>query len=86
MSELERIRKYIDKTKCRDERYSATISEIDLFARFSADGHPIEAIILAFDYGRAKGYRYPRIRLWPGQGLPQGEKRGGEVTWRALLT
>ena len=60
MSELERIRKYIDKTKCRDERYSATISEIDLFARFSADGHPIEAIILAFDYGRAKGYRKGR--------------------------
>ena len=60
MSELERIRKYIDKTKCRDERYSATISEIDLLARFSVVGHPVEAIILAFDYGRAKGYRAAR--------------------------
>ena len=57
MSELERIRKYIDKTKCRDDRYDVTISEINLLARFSVDGHPVEAVILAFDYGRAKGYR-----------------------------
>lgn len=30
MSELERIRKYIDRTKCRDGKYDATISEINL--------------------------------------------------------
>ena len=60
MSELERIRKYIDKTKCRDDRYDVTISEINLLARFSVDGHPVEAVILAFDYGRAKGYRKGR--------------------------
>ena len=60
MSELERIRKYIDKTKCRDDRYDVTISEINLLARFSVDGHPVEAVILAFDYGRAKGYRAAR--------------------------
>lgn len=60
MSELERIRKYIDKTKCRDDRYDVTISEINLLARFSVDGHPVEAVILAFDYGRAKGYRKAR--------------------------
>ena len=60
MSELERIRKYIDKTKCRDDRYDVTISEINLLARFSVDAHPVEAVILAFDYGRAKGYRKGR--------------------------
>lgn len=60
MSELERIRKYIDRTKCKDDRYDVTVAEVNLLARFSADGHPIEAIILAFDYGRAKGCRKGR--------------------------
>ena len=60
MSELERIRKYIDKTKCRDVRYSMIASEVKALAQFSANGHPIEAIILAFSYGRAKGCRKDR--------------------------
>ena len=60
MSELERIRKYIDRTKCRDGKYDATISEINLFAQLCMEGQPVRAVMLAFNYGRAKGYRKAR--------------------------
>ena len=56
MSELERIRKYIDKTKCVDDRYDASTPEIMLLAQLCAL-QPIEGVALAFNYGRAKGYR-----------------------------
>ena len=60
MSELERIRKYIDKTKCRDDRYDATLSEINLFAQLCMEGQRVRAVMLAFNDGRAKGYRKGR--------------------------
>ena len=56
MSELERIRKYIDKTKCMNDRYDASMPEIMLLAQLCAL-QPVEGVVLAFNYGRAKGYR-----------------------------
>lgn len=56
MSEIEKIKRYIDKTKFNNDRYSLLFDETIKMAHF-ADDSPIEAVLLAFNYGRAKGYR-----------------------------
>lgn len=56
MSEIERMQRYIERTHVKDERdafcmrsrqIKTILNEVDL----------VEGIILAFDYGKAKGYR-----------------------------
>lgn len=60
MSEIEKIQKYIARTKCdKQDRYGMNcIEAIELTKRAceSAD-FPLEVISLALNYGKAKGYR-----------------------------
>ena len=56
MSELEKIKRYVAKTRVNSDRYEMRLTEsVEIF--HMAEESPIEAIWLAFDYGRAKGYR-----------------------------
>lgn len=59
MSEIEKLRRYIDRTDgafpCGTP-YQMNISELFALAHM-ADEDITGAICLAFDYGRAKGYR-----------------------------
>lgn len=56
MSELEKIQRYIERTGFSDERYNLRWKEAMELLR-KGDKSPAEAIILAYDYGCAKGYR-----------------------------
>jgi len=63
MSEIEKIRKYIERTKMSNNRnYGLNITETFELAHkaCSPDGIPCEMICLAFEYGRAKGIREAR--------------------------
>lgn len=62
MSEIEKMKKYIERTKMETAepiRYAMDMSEAFELARMTREGDTfsIEALSLAFDYGRAKGYR-----------------------------
>lgn len=57
---LEKIQKYIDRTKLdKDDRYYIVLGEVfALFDKARGDNNSLyDAIVLAFDYGKAKGYR-----------------------------
>ncbi len=55
MSEIEKIQRYIERSNVPcNRRYGASVKET--FAMASEMGR-VDAIILAFDYGCAKGYR-----------------------------
>lgn len=56
MTEIERIEKYIAKTKFDSTHYELLLNETLDVMKMAAE-KPIEAIWLAFNYGRAKGYR-----------------------------
>lgn len=56
MSEIERIQKYVLKTKFDSAKYQ--LSTAETFAMWNEmKESPIELIFLAFNYGRAKGFR-----------------------------
>ena len=56
MSEIERIQKYVQKTGFNFAKYP--LSTPETFAIWNEmKGSPIEMIYLAFNYGRAKGFR-----------------------------
>ena len=62
MSEIEKMRRYIERTKMRTSDtgpYKMNLMEAFELAHKALDYHglPIEVISLAFDYGKAKGYR-----------------------------
>ncbi len=55
MSEIEKIQRYIKESNApRGRRYDASIKEV--FAIASELG-AVDAVALAFSYGRAKGYQ-----------------------------
>lgn len=56
MTEMERIEKYIERTKFRNEHYALTFNEMVTLAKMTNET-PLDAIVKAFTYGRAKGYR-----------------------------
>ena len=61
MNELEKIQRYIDETKIRErdrEAYDLLASE---WIAIVKKGNICDAVALAFDYGRAKGYRAGRV-------------------------
>ncbi len=63
MNEIEKIQKYIERTKLSNNRnYGMNITETFELAQKACgpDGTPFEMICLAFDYGRAKGVRETR--------------------------
>lgn len=60
MSEIEKIKRYIELTKIRNPiRYDMDITEgLELSKQaYDSTDMPLEIIVLAFEYGRAKGYR-----------------------------
>ncbi len=55
MSEIEKIQRYIEKTNVPHNRhYSATTKKL---LAIVSEMRGADAVFLAFDYGRAKGYR-----------------------------
>ena len=56
MSEIEKMQKYIERTKIKDAGNTYTMLCKDIVALLNEENQS-DAILLAFDYGRAKGYR-----------------------------
>ncbi|MBD5162912.1 MAG: hypothetical protein HDT14_13055 [Oscillibacter sp.] len=56
MSGIEKIKKYIERTSKRCESRVMSLEDAEDLAR-NVEHNPIGTIILAFCYGRAKGYR-----------------------------
>ena len=59
MSEIEKMRRYIERTKMgRADNYCLVHGEAVELLRTATDVNSLfEIIVLAFDYGKAKGYR-----------------------------
>ena len=56
MSEIEKMRRYIERTSKRCESRSMTWGDVEALVN-NAKQNPVDAVITAFNYGRAKGYR-----------------------------
>ena len=56
MTEIEKIQRYIKRTGFENRNYVIRFGEAKELANCAAES-PVSAIWLAFDYGRAKGYR-----------------------------
>lgn len=67
MSEIEKIQRYIDRTKAKDkDRYSMNFKEMMALAHKVRDTNgteSLEAIVTAFEYGKAKGYRAAKAEV-----------------------
>lgn len=59
MSRIEKMEKYIERTGDLCTMYSLSIVEAQALVEIWKQNR-IEAILLAFNYGRAKGYRAAR--------------------------
>lgn len=65
MSEIKKIEKYVDKHGVpRNKRYDISMKEAIAISR---EMSAIEAVSLAFVYGRAKGYRAAKAEVLRGQ-------------------
>ena len=62
MNELEKIQKYIDETKIRERDRKAFDLLTSEWIAIVKKGDICDAVALAFDYGRAKGYRAGRAK------------------------
>lgn len=56
MSEIEKMKRYIERTKVKDENDTFCMRGRDVVTLLSYGGQA-DAIMLAFDYGKAKGYQ-----------------------------
>lgn len=57
MSEIEKMKRYIERTKMEaDNSYQMNIREMLDLANATVET-PVEIVCLAFEYGKAKGYR-----------------------------
>lgn len=56
MSEIERIQRYIDQTGVKRAEYNMSFKEAVEMTRMAAND-PLDTIAMAFNYGKAKGYR-----------------------------
>lgn len=66
MSEIEKMERYIKRTKLdKNDRFFLTTPEAFELAHkaFADTDFPIETIVLAFNYGKAKGYRAARAKF-----------------------
>lgn len=62
MTEIEKMQKYIERTKMaipQDGPYQMNMSEAFAVSKMS----PLEAITFAFHYGQAKGYRAAKAEV-----------------------
>lgn len=62
MSEIEKMQRYIDRTKLKNDKYAIMGSEITELFRLTAT-MPYDAIVMAFNYGKAKGYRAAKAQV-----------------------
>lgn len=56
MSEIESIQRYIDRTNMKHDLDGYSMRHDDIFALLSSRDMGF-AVIMAFEYGKAKGYR-----------------------------
>lgn len=68
MTKIEKMEQYIKKTaSSKDYKYCLVLGEIDELGRRVRDTNGLfEVISLAFDYGKAKGYRYAMANVRKG--------------------
>lgn len=67
MTELEKIKRYISETiKSPMEKYDMSYSECLEIKNQSKSEGLVEGIALAFEYGRAKGYRAAKAEMRNG--------------------
>lgn len=58
MSEIEKIKKYIERAKMNNDKYYMNFGEACAMAKEARTFDAVlDVISLAFDYGKAKGYR-----------------------------
>lgn len=59
MNEIEKMKKYIERTKLDKCSYCLSMAEGFSLAHMAheTNGFPLEVVNLAFNYGKAKGYR-----------------------------
>ncbi len=65
MTEIEKMRRYIENTRMDHERsaaYTMRLNEMIELARLSNES-AIDAICIAFEYGKAKGERHASKRM-----------------------
>ena len=63
MSEIEKMQRYIARTKTTNmDAYQMNFREMKDLARTAADT-PFDVVCLAFEYGRAKGYRAAKAEV-----------------------
>ncbi len=66
MSEIEKIQRYIERTKMdKSRRYQMSMNEAFALSHqaYTCGDLPIEMISLAFHYGQAKGYRAAKAEV-----------------------
>ena len=69
MDRLERIQGYIDRTPAQAPAYDMSGQDMTFFARYIKVS-AFDCLCLAFDYGRAKGYRQAQAELKATAKLP----------------
>lgn len=65
MMEIEKMKRYIERTGMREDnhnRYAINVREVFALTHTGMD-RPIDAIDLAFEYGKAKGYRAAKAEV-----------------------
>lgn len=62
MSEIERINRYINRTKMNVSRHRITMDTLLALAHITEE-KPVDAVALAFMYGQAKGYRAAKAEV-----------------------
>lgn len=67
MTEIEKMQRYIERTKMKEKSptsYAMNYSEAaELAHKARGSNLPIEVISLAFEYGKAKGYRAAKAEV-----------------------
>lgn len=66
MSEIEKMKQYVDKTNIREsDRYQMKMTEWSALVNATQHGaeYSAGAIALAFNYGKAKGYRAAKAKV-----------------------
>lgn len=68
MSEIEKMKRYIERTKMNEPQagpYKMNLTEAFELAKqaYACGDLPVEMISLAFDYGKAKGYRAAKAEV-----------------------
>lgn len=70
MTEIEKIKRYIERTKMGEGNYYLNFGEACAMAKEARTSNAVmETIALAFNYGKAKGYRAAKAEVRMGKTL-----------------